>query len=282
VLAASAVVVLVVAGVTTHRQAQHWETNERLLRHTLAVTTDNAKAESALASVLAIAGRAEDAIIHYRRALAITPDDVVAIHGLGVAHDALGQRSDAESQYRHALALAPDYWRAQNDLGVILLGRNDLIGALRSLTRAVQLRPDAPAATANLRLALGQVGIADPDAYVKGLVTWTKAVDADRRRGSGHEYETQLGTEVMGDHTDAMAACLHGVDDAAASLLEAYVRVDASGAFTAVIVLPPSDAAQCVRTKLLTTHAPAPPFAPFHARLPVVAAANLGPRTASR
>jgi tetratricopeptide (TPR) repeat protein len=77
-LATVSVAVLVALAVTARVQLDHWADNISLWSHTLQVTGPNFIAENSLGIALQRAGRADEAIAHFRRAVAINPDDAAS------------------------------------------------------------------------------------------------------------------------------------------------------------------------------------------------------------
>ena len=265
-LAGATLLCAIALGAASYRQVGYWQSSETLFEHTLAVTGDNPVVEDAFGSVLANGGRPAEAMPHFEAALRIDPRDVVAAHGIGVALDGLGRFDEAAEQYRAALAIEPGYWRAHNDLGVFLLKKNDVESALHHFSEAVRLNPSAGAANSNLRLALERSGIAgaNADSYVRGLLTWSAAIAADRDSPGGAAYGASLSGDLLVARPDALRGCLGGgVGNVAAAPFNLYVEVGADGTVTAVTAVPPTRAALCLRDELRTAHAPAPPFAPF-------------------
>jgi hypothetical protein len=156
----------------------------------------------------------------------------------------------------------PTYAKAHTNLGIMLFTGHDADQGLHYLSEAVRLDPDSRDAVANLRFALGQVGIADADAYVNGLRTWSTAVASDRERPGGAAYGASLLGQLLGQRVDAVRSCLGRATPTPFNL---YVAVAADGALEDVTAVPPSSVARCFSDELRTAHAPAPPFAPFHA-----------------
>jgi tetratricopeptide (TPR) repeat protein len=267
-LAGAALVAVATLAAGAHRQATYWRTSEALLEHTLAVTANNWRMESALGSVLANAGRNEDASAHFTRALAIEPRDPVAQYGMGLSLDGLGRPDEAIVHYREAIHVDPGYWRAHNNVGVYLLHHGDVDGALHHLSEAVRLNPDAADATRNLRGALAVAGFPDTntDGYLQGLRAWSAAIASDGSEPGAAAYNASLAVELLRAHAALVHGCIGADAHPAFSL---YVQVDATGQLTAVTAMPPTPVARCVRDELRTAHAPAPPFAPFHARIPI-------------
>ncbi|MGA9528840.1 MAG: hypothetical protein WBS24_12060 [Terriglobales bacterium] len=95
---------MLLLGCLTYRQLSYWHDDESLWRYTLSVTNANYMAESGLAIALAKAGRADEAIVHFRaaRTLHQYPADQI----LWLAHYELrvGHPTEAIEECRAALA----------------------------------------------------------------------------------------------------------------------------------------------------------------------------------
>jgi Tfp pilus assembly protein PilF len=78
--------------------------------------------------------------------------------GLAKLHDTRGEWDLAAQAYERALATAPDRGLVLNNRGVSLMARGDPAQAAKQFEQALQVRPDLPAAKANLRLALAMAG----------------------------------------------------------------------------------------------------------------------------
>ena len=269
IFAGTAVVAVAVLAVVAHRQARFWTTSETMLTHTLAVTSDNWRVETALGNVLVNQGRHAEAYAHFAHAQRVRPDDAGSEYGLGVALDGLGRTDEAVPHYREALRLDPSFWRAHNNLGVFLVRRGDVQAALHHFSEAVRLNPEARDATDNLRAALDLAGFPkeQTDGYLKGLLTWSAAIASDQGTARGAAYSARLEHELFESHAAELQECAGTDPNGSHPPFSLYVQIDAAGAFTAVTAMPPTPTARCVRDELRTTHVPSPPFAPFHAKI---------------
>jgi tetratricopeptide (TPR) repeat protein len=175
---AAAVPLLLLLGVLTAVQATTWRDARTLWTRTLALDPGNpfaqksigdvarasgdvagaiawyqravaerpyAEAETNLASLLAAAGRWDEAFAHYEAALRSDPANAFAHTSYGVALSDRGRLAEAEDQHRRALALDPGLMEAHVNLGTVLddLGRTD--EALAEYREALRLRPSAEA-----------------------------------------------------------------------------------------------------------------------------------------
>jgi tetratricopeptide (TPR) repeat protein len=273
VLAGTTVVVTALLAIVAHRQVRFWTTSEAMLTHTIAVTHENWRVETALGNVLANQGRHPEAYAHFARAHRMEPNDAGSAYGLGLALDSLGRPDEAVEHYRETLRLDPSHWRAHNNLGVFLVRHGDVEASLHHFSEAVRLNPDARDATDNLRSALAVAGFPkeNTDGYMKGLLAWSAAIASDLGTARGAAYSVRLESELFQSHPALMQECAGVNAEGKHPPFSLYVQVDAAGALTAVTAMPPTPTARCIRDELRTAHAPSPPFAPFHAIVSVPA-----------
>lgn len=132
----------------TSLQLGHWESSEKLFRHTLAVARDSPLARNNLGSALLEAGDLEAAIVQFERALELDPKDSRALGNLGTARLQMGRPAEALPHFQAAIQARPDNDIALRGLGAALgaLGRID--EAMAAVQRALELRPDRPVAWA--------------------------------------------------------------------------------------------------------------------------------------
>nr|MBA3708308.1 tetratricopeptide repeat protein [Planctomycetota bacterium] len=84
----------------------------------------NPRAHVNAAAMLAAAGRAPEALVHYERALALKADYPEAHNSYGNALADLGRTGEAIAQYRIAIRLCPTYADALNNLGTALFDQH--------------------------------------------------------------------------------------------------------------------------------------------------------------
>jgi len=172
------VAILAVLGILSHRQVGFWNDHITLWTHTLEVTHDNWVAENNLGTALLKAGRAEEAIPHFRAAVALYPSDpnsnlnigtyeqmhgnlpaaierykaaagyarnpktrARAYNNLGYAYKDIGDLISARDSFQKAVAAAPEYSGAWISLGLVAQRTGDLALAVEAYSRAVQLYP---------------------------------------------------------------------------------------------------------------------------------------------
>jgi Tfp pilus assembly protein PilF len=131
-------------GVCTHAQVKYWKDSISLYRRALAVTKDNYKMHTIIASELQNGGKFAEAEEHYREALRILPDDTETYFLLGNLLRQQGKLDEAAEAYRQALHYEPDNADAHNNLGYILRTQGKLIEALNQFKLALQTKPEWP------------------------------------------------------------------------------------------------------------------------------------------
>jgi tetratricopeptide (TPR) repeat protein len=269
-LAGSAIVVAVAFAIVARRQVGYWRNSETLYTHTLAVTDENWVVQGSLGDVLMNGGRPADAYPHFAEAFRIEPRAALAAFGMGSALDRLGRPEEAVVRYREALRIDPTSARAHNHVAVYLGNHGDMDGAIYHFSEAVRFAPGAPDFAANLKQALESTGIANTDAYLRGIVHWGTAVAADRREPGGASYGATLSRALVAARPGAVGACLGVARDQVAPF-NLYLEVAVDGALTALTAAPSTQAARCLCDELRTARVPAPPFAPFRAAVPMPA-----------
>jgi tetratricopeptide (TPR) repeat protein len=132
---------LVICGVLSWIQVGYWKNTETLFQHALRVTRGNWLAHYNLATHASAAGRAQDAIQHYREALRIEPDFAEAHNNLGVALMHEGQLPEAIEHFQRAMQIKPSYAEAHNNLGVALTYAGRADESLAHFEKALQIQP---------------------------------------------------------------------------------------------------------------------------------------------
>ena len=140
------------------RQTLVWYDSESLWRHTLAGTSNNAIAESNLATELLRQGRIDETIEHAAEAIRLNPQYAEAHNCLGYAFYQRGQWDNAGEQFLTTLKIKPDFAAAHNNLGLVYLKKRRLSDALAEFQRAIRIQPDSAETQNNLGVALMQIG----------------------------------------------------------------------------------------------------------------------------
>ena len=190
--------VLCILLVTTARaQMSYWKNSFTLFEHTLEVTTDNYVIHNNLGFELALKGRMDEAIMHYRAALRINPEFEPAHinlgsalfsqgkiekslayyqatlnqksrfagvhHNLGILLLRVGRIDEAVVHFQEALGIKADYAEVYNSLGAALVSQGKIIEAMANFRQAIRIKPDLMEAKLNLKnLSAAQKGNAGP------------------------------------------------------------------------------------------------------------------------
>jgi Flp pilus assembly protein TadD len=146
--------VLVACGLVTRRHLGHWEHSEKLFRHALAVTTDNAGARQNLGEALEAQGRDAEAAAEYQAALKLDFSNAEVHFNLANTLTRLNRPSAALRHYQFALRLQPGYAKAHVNLANLLLQAGRLDPAIQHYRTALAVNADLAEAHNNLGLAL--------------------------------------------------------------------------------------------------------------------------------
>ncbi|MGB9233790.1 MAG: tetratricopeptide repeat protein [Terriglobales bacterium] len=162
--AVGAVVAVLVSGCLTYHQLGYWHDDESLWRYTLTVTENNYMAHNNLAFALAHAGRADEAIVHFRAARALHQYPADQIVKLAHYEVRMGYPQEALEESRAALAASQDRAVEQAafcEMGRALLGLRRYDEAERSYREALRLAPENSDALLNSGLLALRAGDSD-------------------------------------------------------------------------------------------------------------------------
>src|SRR3989441_984367 len=123
------------------------------LREAVRLDPDNAEAHSNLGVVLGRAGQLAEAVTHYRKAIQIRPDDALTQTNLGNTLSRLGEFPEAIRHFEEALRISPNRVDAHIDWGAALLRQGSLDEAIGHFREGLRISPNHPQALANLALA---------------------------------------------------------------------------------------------------------------------------------
>jgi tetratricopeptide (TPR) repeat protein len=137
--------------------------------------------ENNLATALNAAGKADEAIAHYRRAIAIQPDYAPAYNNLGVVQRAQGRVDEAIGTYQQALSVNADYPDAHYNLANALLQENRAGEAEEHFRIALRSIPDSAGVRNNLGIALAASGRPDD-----AIAAFRAAVKAEPLSAKAH------------------------------------------------------------------------------------------------
>jgi tetratricopeptide (TPR) repeat protein len=123
--------------------------------------TDYANAHNTLGLGLAMNGKLDDAIPHFRKALLYDPDNMNAHNNLGHALALQGRLDEAIGQCEQVLRRSPHNPQAHNILGLVHLKQGRLDEAVTHLRESLQYEPNNAEAHYNLGQALAALGQRD-------------------------------------------------------------------------------------------------------------------------
>jgi tetratricopeptide (TPR) repeat protein len=123
-------------------------------RQSLAINPQNAEAENNLGSVFSKAGRHAEALPHFRRALELQPDFADARHNVGMTLASLGKSAEALAVFEEGVRQHPRDARLNYDLGVILATLGRMSESIPCFERTLELQPEHAEAEFNLGLSL--------------------------------------------------------------------------------------------------------------------------------
>ncbi len=140
----------------------------------LALSPDDAKANSNLGVLLASVGRNEEALAHYRKAMDAEPDYPDSYTNLGIALARAGKLDEALPYLQKAAQLTPWDAKAHSNLGAALAESGRSADAIAECRKALQISPNDAEAHANLAIALDKGGHSD-----EAIAQFTQAVAAN-------------------------------------------------------------------------------------------------------
>jgi len=181
-------VALIACCVGTSLQLRYWESDVKLLRHTVAVTPDNYTATTYLGSALDLAGNKDEAFYYYAKSVSIedhfpiaqwnlgkayldrgdfahavehlaiaakfVPNDVAIHYYLGNALMGLGKNDEALAVFSKTLELDPTLADAHQRIAILLAQQNKPTEAISHFREVVRLQPNSADSYFNLGFAL--------------------------------------------------------------------------------------------------------------------------------
>jgi protein O-mannosyl-transferase len=184
--------------VVARTQLNFWPDSITLLRHAVAVTTDNYIAYNSLGRALEDAGDKDNALDCYLKSVQIESHFPYAQFNLGMAWLNRGQPAEAVSPLSAAVQLVPDNAEARYYLGTALMETGKLEDAIAQLTESLRLKPDLAAAHNQLALALIKQGkTTEAIPHFAGVV---------RLQPDNPEARFNLGFALLNAHQPAQAA----------------------------------------------------------------------------
>ena len=144
-------------------------------RRATEIGPQDGEACDALGNALASQGRFDEAIAQYEKAIELQPDNADACYNLGNALAVRGRPGEAIAQYQRALQLKPDDATACNNLGNVLAGQGRFEEAWAQYCRALEIEPDHVTAHVNLGNLLAAEGRFD-----QAIARYRKALEVSR------------------------------------------------------------------------------------------------------
>lgn len=138
--------------------AADFESAGTIWEKTLALDPNCALAHCNLGAMYSLAGNANEAIMHYRRAIELKPNYYEALYDYGVSLANQGRYDEAIEYYRRALAAYPTFPAALTSLGYALTQEKKYDEAIKDYRGALRLDPNFINAHCNLGLALFEKG----------------------------------------------------------------------------------------------------------------------------
>jgi tetratricopeptide (TPR) repeat protein len=153
--------IVVACTVAARAQVTHWQDAWTLWTHALAVTHDNEAAHIAVGAMLAMQGRLEDAVGHFREAVRIAPQSSAAHRALGKALADIGRFDEGVEHLSMAVRYQPASADAQDDFGIALADHGKPADAIPRYLEALRLDPNRASTNWRLGSALMMLGRAD-------------------------------------------------------------------------------------------------------------------------
>ena len=160
-LGGTALIVLAVLSVATHRQCSHWRNSITLYGHGAVVIPNNWWAYNALGVAYDNENRLEEAAELFRRALSLKSNLHHTHVNLGKILIKLGDAAEAEEYLRQAVELQANFADAHLYLGVALAEQDRLDEATAHMMEAVRLDPQSVPGRVNLSEAFERQGNLD-------------------------------------------------------------------------------------------------------------------------
>jgi Tfp pilus assembly protein PilF len=150
--------VVLLYGVRTAARNEVWRAPLGFYTAMVADAPRSARSHRELGTVLADAGRFEEARRAFARSLAIKPEDAATLYNLGNALSREGRLDAAVETYERAVAITPSFVEALENLGNVESMRGDQQAALVAMRRALALTPRSPILQMNIANTLFRAG----------------------------------------------------------------------------------------------------------------------------
>jgi tetratricopeptide (TPR) repeat protein len=151
-------VVLAVMAWGSGDYAAQFVNEETLWTYTLSGNPSAWPAHVNLGNMLAVRGRYDDAIGHFKETLRLHPGYAEAESNWGTILFELGHPDEAVEHYQRAIRLDPDFDQTYYDWAVVLVQLGHPDQAILKFEKAIELKPESAAAHNNFGVALSQLG----------------------------------------------------------------------------------------------------------------------------
>jgi tetratricopeptide (TPR) repeat protein len=197
--ALAGMILLLLLGVATWRQAQIYRDVATLWGDTLMKDPRSWMAHNNLGSVLFEQGKIDDALGHFKQAALFKPDFAETHNNLGLALARLGREPEAVAQYKEAVRLRPDFADAYNNFGLLLKTQGKLAEAVAQYEQALRIKPHYAEARRNLGMALARLG-----RMAEAVEQWEQALGIGPD-DSETEYDLGVALDQLGRKDEALA-----------------------------------------------------------------------------
>ncbi|MCP4808898.1 MAG: tetratricopeptide repeat protein [Proteobacteria bacterium] len=123
---------------------------------------ESGRPSGALAHLLLLQDRPNDAIFHAKRAVELAPS-AMHLDVLGWSYLAVRQIGAAQTNFRKAILAEPSYWPSHLGLGRTMLFQEDWVGAGQNFQRVLELNPGNADAVIGLQEAKAREEVGSPD-----------------------------------------------------------------------------------------------------------------------
>ncbi len=128
----------------------------------------------------------KQAVGDYRRALFFKPSYAEAHYNLGDAYEELSAFDKALDEYQRAIEAEPSFYEAYNNLArLYIMQRRDYAGALRTLDRGLELKPQEPSVQYSFYKNYGWANL-ELHNLSQAEANLNTAISLDANRGSAH------------------------------------------------------------------------------------------------
>ena len=136
--------------ILTSLQLKFWQNGAKLFARAVELDENNLKAHNNLGHALALEGRHEEAIPHFKIALSNNRIKKEVHYNIGKAYQSLGHYDKAIYHYKSSLAIEPDYLDASLNLGTVFYHMKQYDEAVHYFMDVLRVNPDHGGAHNNL------------------------------------------------------------------------------------------------------------------------------------